>query len=319
MRRSLEWTRGSVLMVCGLACAVVAALACERTQPVQHGEELRKDCYGCHFEDYRAVSHPPHVGVRPTTCAVCHLERAWKPSVLQHPWPLTGAHRDTDCFSCHVGSPPKFEGTAEACVACHREDYDKSEYPGHDEFPLTCADCHTTRAFRPAQRNLHAAATAAGASEPSAAHGTRPAKTREPSVSKAAPAAKKRAPKRREASARAGEAPATSAETKRATPVVKDVPVSNSPAAQVEPAPAEREHPENAFPIASGPHAEIECKTCHDRGGRMGKGNTDCVQCHKRSRYDRIHSDVARYPTSDAPVNFCVQCHTRGRVRPIAR
>ena len=47
----------------------------------------------------------------------------------------------------------------------------------------------------------------------------------------------------------------------------------------------------------------------------MGKGNTDCVQCHKRSRFDRKHQGVRDYPLGDAPANFCVECHTRGRIR----
>ena len=78
-------------------------------------------------------------------------------------------------------------------------------------------------------------------------------------------------------------------------------------------------HPESAFPIASGHHTDIECETCHDQPGTMGKANTDCVQCHKRSKYDRKHTRITDYPAGAAPPSFCVNCHTRGTVRPVAR
>ena len=72
-------------------------------------------------------------------------------------------------------------------------------------------------------------------------------------------------------------------------------------------------HPESAFPITSGNHKNIACLDCHDTSlGPMGKDNTDCVQCHSRAEYDPKHREVSRYPTGDAPPNFCLDCHPRG-------
>lgn len=75
---------------------------------------------------------------------------------------------------------------------------------------------------------------------------------------------------------------------------------------------AEREHPESKFPISRGNHADIACADCHSLPGKNSKANVDCVQCHKRSRYDRIHARVSEYPLAAVPANFCVVCHTKG-------
>lgn len=275
----------------GLLIALVL-LACEGRAPespsvgaqastVRGGQ--RADCIGCHARDYRAVRHPVHEGVRPDRCAACHLQTAWSPAALHHSWPLTGAHANAKCFSCHVGTPPVFEQTPGECVACHRADYDKSPYPGHDKFPLTCADCHTTTAFRPA---LHA------------------------QTERALPESKT---KPSHGAGKAHHRAVTPVPAQRATEPTAAIGEAETPA----PAPSshERVHPESQFPIATGPHSGIGCQTCHDQGGAMGKGNTDCVQCHKRSRFDPKHEGVRNYPAGDAPVNFCVACHTRGRVR----
>ena len=107
------------------------------------------ECAACHLADYRSVTHPPHAGVKPTKCAVCHASYEWRPSRLEHAFPLTGAHAQASCFGCHRGTPAVFEGTPKACVACHRADYDRSTFPGHSRFPLTCDDCHSTSAWKP--------------------------------------------------------------------------------------------------------------------------------------------------------------------------
>ncbi len=71
-------------------------------------------------------------------------------------------------------------------------------------------------------------------------------------------------------------------------------------------------HPEDAFPVARGDHRGISCARCHSRPGPDDRGNTDCVQCHARSRWDPVHDGVRRYPTGSAAPNFCVDCHRHG-------
>jgi hypothetical protein len=110
------------------------------------------ECATCHMPEYQSA-HPVHVGVNPTTCGVCHTEQGWHPSRLEHPfWALTGAHEKAQCFYCHQGTPTRFAGTPKDCMACHRPEYESSTYPGHATFPTTCADCHTTKAFKPATK-----------------------------------------------------------------------------------------------------------------------------------------------------------------------
>jgi hypothetical protein len=111
-------------------------------------------CVGCHQEDYDMATMPPHAGY-PTDCAQCHDDAGWSPSIFAHSWPLDGAHAARPCMDCHMGDPPVYEGTPRECVGCHREDYDTSPYPGHDAFPTTCVDCHTTTAWTPALEAAH--------------------------------------------------------------------------------------------------------------------------------------------------------------------
>lgn len=111
-------------------------------------------CVGCHEADYDTATEPPHAGY-PTDCASCHTDAGWQPSTFDHPWTLDGAHLLITCQSCHTGEPPVYEGTPTECVGCHRDDYDNSPYMGHETFPTTCQDCHSTTAWVPALDGAH--------------------------------------------------------------------------------------------------------------------------------------------------------------------
>jgi hypothetical protein len=105
-------------------------------------------CDDCHMSDFRSA--PKHVGQKPTKCAVCHASYAWHPQRIDHPFfPLDGAHAKAACFDCHRGNPLQFGGTPKECVGCHRADYDKSRFPGHSSFPLTCEKCHSVSVWKP--------------------------------------------------------------------------------------------------------------------------------------------------------------------------
>jgi len=142
------------------------------TPPIYEGTAT--ECVGCHRPDFDRSTHPGH-SAYPTTCTDCHGETAWRPSSFAHSWPLTGEHLRTGCASCHTGTPPTYAGTPTDCVGCHRTDHDTSSFAGHEHFALTCADCHSTEAFRPATfthpwplSGAHTAATCQGC------HGTPP-------------------------------------------------------------------------------------------------------------------------------------------------
>lgn len=132
-----------------LLLLLVALTGCASSRdPIASGEN--GECARCHLAEF--ASARKHSGVKPTTCAVCHTQEGWHPTVLEHDqWPLTGAHVKTACLKCHQGNPPKFHGTAQKCYDCHREDYEGAKR--HEKFAKTCADCHTTKAWKPTNKS----------------------------------------------------------------------------------------------------------------------------------------------------------------------
>jgi len=136
-----------------VAASASLALACEQGSTAAATAERGGNCATCHMPEYQHAADPVHVDAKPTTCGVCHVEDAWRPSVVHHEWwALTGAHQKPECSWCHghKGAPDVFKGTPKECIGCHRPEFDSSTYPGHASFPTKCADCHTTTSFRPA-------------------------------------------------------------------------------------------------------------------------------------------------------------------------
>jgi hypothetical protein len=137
-----------------IAVLVIGCSAPTDERATLDGSVAHPRCESCHVAEFEAAERPPHSGELPATCFVCHVQEHWSPAVLQHDfYPLTGAHLDARCFGCHrIGSDdnePTFEGTPGECVHCHRDDYDRSTFPGHQRFALTCADCHSTAQWAP--------------------------------------------------------------------------------------------------------------------------------------------------------------------------
>ncbi|MFA6110008.1 MAG: hypothetical protein WDA75_14670 [Candidatus Latescibacterota bacterium] len=64
---------------------------------------------------------------------------------------LVGGHQQMDCADCHKGSG--FAGVDQACETCHLDQYSTTRQPNHLEagYATTCADCHTSRSWRPAR------------------------------------------------------------------------------------------------------------------------------------------------------------------------
>ena len=99
-----------------------------------------QDCYSCHQDD------EPHEGRFGFNCADCHNTSDWSDASFDHNlsrFPLTGAHVNVACESCHTGG--QFQGLSTACVACHAEPVFHLGILGTD-----CAACHNTTAWIPA-------------------------------------------------------------------------------------------------------------------------------------------------------------------------
>jgi hypothetical protein len=137
---------GRALVLITTVFAALLAIGCSDASGA--AGSAASGCDACHMTDFRAA--PKHVGQKPTKCAVCHETYAWHPQRIDHPfYPLAGAHAKAACFDCHAGNPPQFGGTSKECVGCHRADYDRSRFPGHSNFPLTCEKCHSVSAWKP--------------------------------------------------------------------------------------------------------------------------------------------------------------------------
>ena len=102
------------------------------------------DCYSCHAQD------DEHNGRFGADCAACHTPTDWGNAIFDHSrsaFPLTGAHGNVACESCHVNQ--QFAGTSAACASCHA---DPQFHAG--AFGAACESCHSTTAWSPAFYNL---------------------------------------------------------------------------------------------------------------------------------------------------------------------
>ena len=120
-----------------------AQVACESCHVSGQFRGTPMDCFSCHGQD------DVHNGRFGTDCAACHNPSDWSDASFDHnlsDFPLTGAHANLTCESCHVGG--QFQDLSTACVACHAEPAFHAGLFGTD-----CATCHNTTAWTPAEFN----------------------------------------------------------------------------------------------------------------------------------------------------------------------
>ncbi len=106
---------------------------------------LSTGCVSCH-QDH-------HQGRFGTDCARCHTTVDWKAASIDRKtfdhsktrYPLTGAHREVLCQSCHTAGAdgqPRYTGLQfSSCTDCHRD-------PHKGEFKQSCESCHTTSTWK---------------------------------------------------------------------------------------------------------------------------------------------------------------------------
>jgi len=88
-------------------------------------------------------------------CAKCHTPETWiienvTQMHLESRFPLSGAHANADCASCHPSiSTLKFEALGIDCVSCHRKDFLASKNPDHQAagYSTNCSECHRASAY----------------------------------------------------------------------------------------------------------------------------------------------------------------------------
>ncbi len=127
-------------------------------------------CQGCHLElrlDLPKLDGDPcglchvdiHQGRFIESCDTCHGMESFEEvngdiSHNQTAFPLTGAHRDIACQSCHfeetLGGYTPLDSD---CFSCHNGAFEQA--PGHAErnFPFECEQCHTSFSWLDGQFN----------------------------------------------------------------------------------------------------------------------------------------------------------------------
>lgn len=104
-------------------------------------------CTSCHINPETDEKHLGVMGYfyNDQACFVCHPTGS-KDDMFDHNntnFPLTGAHLQVDCKSCHMSG---FKGTPMECQICHEDDFNNANNPDHKAlgFVNECALCHTT-------------------------------------------------------------------------------------------------------------------------------------------------------------------------------
>lgn len=101
------------------------------------------DCTVCHSQD------DPHNGfLQP--CQDCHTQNFWHATTFSHDltqFPLRGAHRLTDCRSCH--NQGNYQALPIDCIGCHAADAQSVTTPSHASSRFdNCEQCHNPFSFK---------------------------------------------------------------------------------------------------------------------------------------------------------------------------
>lgn len=147
-----------------LVIALVLAACRDRAPDPPITATASVGCVKCHRPESIATKAPPHDGVRPTACGVCHTQTTWNDKRIDHEgWKLTGAHariaaddnvagkeQQVKCFWCHRENTTTFEVSNKTCNGCHDADRERA-VPSHEDFSIACETCHSTEDWKGAK------------------------------------------------------------------------------------------------------------------------------------------------------------------------
>jgi len=136
--------------------ADVSCRGCHLDLRFDRPEIAPDDCASCHADFHR--------GQFAEGCAECHGTRSFQdvPAVRIHArsgFPLTGAHLQTTCASCHFDARGgNYRNLDRQCIACHRSEFESTQVIDHvaQGFSTECLQCHDTRAWADAPAFDHA-------------------------------------------------------------------------------------------------------------------------------------------------------------------
>ncbi len=115
--------------------AVHSRIDCKSCHSTNAYKETPKTCELCHKD-----AHKDELSGK---CETCHSTDSFEPPLYKHEKPnvpLTGAHTQQPCSSCHQGNLHRTDDGS--CAECHY-----TEHKGELDQP--CRECHTTAAFKP--------------------------------------------------------------------------------------------------------------------------------------------------------------------------
>jgi hypothetical protein len=260
-------------------------------------------CAGCHIDNYNATTNPNHATSGFTTnCKICHAETAWQPAAFDHndtDFPLTGAHTNLDCASCHAGG---YSGLSTACVDCHADDFSQASNPNHTTLGLSndCALCHTSQpGWNPATFPVHnnyyvlAGAHANIANDCASCHNGNYNNT--PNTC---------------AGCHIGDYNTTANPPHSASGFSTDCASCHSQGGWQ---PATFDHDGQYFPIYSGRHKDKwnQCSECHINPSNYAVFT--CIQCHEHSNKSKVDNDHIGENGYQYTPTSCFECHPTGR------
>lgn len=125
----------------------VTCQSCHLDLKFDEPKVTNQDCESCHVD--------VHEGRMGPTCESCHNQQSFqlvdgRSIHAQTSFPLTGAHRQISCQSCHQNQRHgAFSMLDTDCYSCHRQDYENAQSVDHvaNGFPTECQECHSTNGW----------------------------------------------------------------------------------------------------------------------------------------------------------------------------
>lgn len=213
--------------------------------------EAPATCVSCHRQD------EPHQGQLGNDCGACHNNITWLNAKFDHSkttFPLTNKHAEVPCAACHMQN--HYKGTPAQCDACHApDDVHRGTRSGG------CGQCHSTISWTAAKFN-HAKETGFALL---GAHAQTDCINCHTSGRMQDPIPKDCNGCHRVQDAHAGRMGGDCGKCHDSTAWK----------------PAMFNHARDAGFALTGPHAKLQCDTCHTANVATQKLGRDCSSCHR--------------------------------------
>ncbi len=256
-------------------------------------------CISCHTNPETDIKHSvvTNYTYSDHACLACH-PTGDADATFDHNttnFPLTGAHTNVDCISCHMNG---YQGTSTACVDCHTTDFNQALNPNHIALGISndCASCHSTMpSWSPATFSMHNdyymlnGAHATIANDCAACHNGNYNNTPNTCVA-----------------CHTSDYNSTTDPNHLVLQFPDDCASCHSENAWI---PSTFNHDGLYFPIYSGKHQGQwdQCVDCHTTAGDYTQFT--CITCHMNPQTDTEHTGVGGY-VYNSPA--CLACHPSG-------